>query len=535
MKYLSLLGEWLSGSRLRNRLLVIFMLVFAIPVTLLGGYYTVRIVRLSEEMIYIKNESNANQLKLNLQNEMERLAQSVIRATSDNDLIVFFTRNYDYAGEYFADYSVVRQKLSFLSATTFNGMHMYVSTMNSSIIPNYYSIYSLTDHPPDWYDDAIQNSGMLRFMLMDNNLVIHRTIINSEYDLEKSAVFTVVVPGKRFSEYYQNEADGIGVYLLGPNGIVYSSNHEDMISKPFPESFGQDEALVFKKTIFDEQPYGEWTLVYDASAHALELNLSRLFGGGLFLLAACFIIVVVSVIYISKLLARRIHRLDTAVYEKELTVKDLEIESKEARIQAMQGQIEPHFLFNTLQTIQMLLAKNQAKQTTQVVESLAVLMQNRIYWNNETVTLKKEVDMVKHYLIIQGFRFQKRLSYAFDVPERFYETGILQFSIQPLVENAIRHGIDQLENGGFIRISVTQNAAALEVSVCDNGVGIDNIRLEQISAALASDMHSCKENIGLRNVHQRLRLYFGEEFGIVSIESKIGKGTRIVLRIPYHE
>ena len=538
MKFLlSLKSKLLNNIKLRNQLITLFFAAFAIPVAIVSVYYMLSVISMASEKMYLTNETNASQLKLNLQNEIEHLSEAVFFTSSDFDINSFFMRDYGYAGEFFADYILVRNKLAFISATTFRDMRTWIYTTNPTILPNYHSIfYCAHDNLPEWYNTALKSGYKLSFEIDGDNMIIYRAISNPDSDAKRTAVFLLSVPLSRLDEYYQSDNIGSNIYLVGPDNLVYSSNVEGIRGKPFVvEGVDDGKPNVFFETFVVDKGSGEWMLVYDSSERTLYPEIPKLLGTGLFIIVAALTIVIISIIYISRFISSRINKLNSAVFQHEYTIRTLEIENKEAKIQALQSQIEPHFLFNTLQTISMLLQKNDNEQSAMVVNSLAMLMRNAIYLNGDAIPLRDEINMVLHYLKIQKSRYCDRLSFEIDILPEYEMVEVLQFSVQPLVENTIRHGIEPLEHGGKLWIYARKEENALEIIVGDNGVGINAERLERIRGSLTSASSQDSKpntNIGIKNIHQRLRLHFGEGFGIVDMSSG-ENGTNTVLRVPF--
>lgn len=228
----------------------------------------------------------------------------------------------------------------------------------------------------------------------------------------------------------------------------------------------------------------------------------------------------------------RINSLIEEVYKAEVHVKDLIIKKKEAEIHALQSQIKPHFLFNTMESIKMNLLKKKDTETANIVQSFSKLLRKSIDWTNDIISIRQELDLVETYLKIQKYRYREKLNYVFEVDEDLWEYSIPKFSLQPIVENAIFHGIEMKEEDGTVRIIVKKLEKEIEILINDDGNGMTLERLEQVRQRLLSeDANSESESIGLINVNQRIKLHFGEEYGI-TINSTYGSSTTVEIKLP---
>lgn len=226
----------------------------------------------------------------------------------------------------------------------------------------------------------------------------------------------------------------------------------------------------------------------------------------------------------------RINRLIDTVYISE-------IKEKEASLNALQSQINPHFLYNTLDTISAMSRLGATDQIGKLVISLSDLFKYGIDQKQKFVSLADELTHLNYYIYIQKTRFEERINFIIDVPDNLMNCKTIKLVIQPLVENAIHHGIEQKENGGEVVIEGRLQSGSLVIRIIDDGVGIEEQRFSMIKQALADpsiwDYETGKgKGIGLLNVHERLQLAFGNEAGL-DIERNIGEGTIVSLKIPY--
>lgn len=202
---------------------------------------------------------------------------------------------------------------------------------------------------------------------------------------------------------------------------------------------------------------------------------------------------------------------------------------RKSEIRALQAQINPHFLYNTLDSIIWMAEDNKTDEVIRMTSALSKLLRKSISNEDELITLDREIDYVKDYLTIQKMRYQDKLEYEIDVEPEVLKVPIAKLVLQPIVENAIYHGIKYKDTKGLIKISgrVVDQDVVLQIS--DNGMGMDEETLKDILIKLSSED---SKRVGVQNVHNRLQLYYGKNYGL-SYESKLGEGTIVSIKIPY--
>ncbi len=221
---------------------------------------------------------------------------------------------------------------------------------------------------------------------------------------------------------------------------------------------------------------------------------------------------------------------DLAYRTKELMeqVRREEVVLRKTELKALQAQINPHFLYNTLDSIQWMCENKNNDDAVKMVGALAKLFRISISRGHELITIKDEIQHAQSYLIIQSFRYRNQFSYHFDVEDDLLDCLCNKITIQPLIENAIYHGIDRMVDEGKINITVkSSDDGDILITVSDNGVGMT---AEQCKKILSKD-RSDSGGIGVKNVDDRLKIYFGEKYGL-SIESELDVGTTVTVRIP---
>lgn len=216
----------------------------------------------------------------------------------------------------------------------------------------------------------------------------------------------------------------------------------------------------------------------------------------------------------------KIQRLIRENYEKKI-----KLQSEELNL--MQEQINPHFLYNALSVISAMALRERGMQTVKSVKYLADFYRISLNKGKQILSIQEEVELLKNYMKIQKLRFGSSIQVEYDIKKELLTLKTIKLLLQPLVENSIHHGRKSDEEVLMIRVRVQLDGERVCFSVEDNGVGIKQDKLEK----LRSQLEKFEEGYGLKNVHNRVRLTYGEEYG-VKIESVFGKGTRVLVYIP---
>lgn len=214
----------------------------------------------------------------------------------------------------------------------------------------------------------------------------------------------------------------------------------------------------------------------------------------------------------------------------------------EAELHALQNQINPHFLYNTLEIIRSRAMVQGSFDVAEMVESLALQFRYCINNSGEMATLQQELDHVHNYLLIQRYRFGDRFQYKeviHDEDERVMRSKLPVMTLQPIIENALVHGVNPRVEGGCITLRIRASARRLHIAIEDDGVGIPEEELLRVRRALQENTtfayrrEQGKKSLGIamRNVNQRIRFYFGENYG-VDISSTCGVGTSVFVTLP---
>lgn len=231
------------------------------------------------------------------------------------------------------------------------------------------------------------------------------------------------------------------------------------------------------------------------------------------------------------MMTTRINSLINDVYKLEIQKNSLEMERVRAELNFLQSQMNPHFLFNTLNAILVVCTKNKYSDVTDIIKSLSKLLRRLLSWKEDLVSLQEEVTFIEMYLKIEKFRFRDKFDYEFDLDEQSLQYKIPKLSMQPLVENSCKHGLQTIEGLGIIKVKTEIEDGRLQVTISDNGKGIEPSQLKEIMFNVQNEEVSSGTNIGIRNVYRRLELYYEDQVRF-EISSVPNEGTVVTFGIP---
>ncbi|WP_256760587.1 sensor histidine kinase [Cohnella sp. WQ 127256] len=219
-------------------------------------------------------------------------------------------------------------------------------------------------------------------------------------------------------------------------------------------------------------------------------------------------------------MVERLNKLIQEDYMKQIMLKEAEYETLKAKL-------NPHFLYNTLESINWLAKMKGQPQISDMVKALGDLLRDAVS-EKEVVTIREELDNLHNYILIQKFRFEERLDFHVHIDDKLKELYMPNFILQPIVENAIKYGVESVQEICQIVVSAVSSNQRLYISVKDTGLGMDENYLDKLRA---KEIEAKGTGIGLFSIDERLQLLYGESYG-VRIRSEWGKGTTVIFTIP---
>ena len=222
------------------------------------------------------------------------------------------------------------------------------------------------------------------------------------------------------------------------------------------------------------------------------------------------------------------NRKNTALVDK--LIKN-ENDKRLAELNYMRAQINPHFIYNTLFSIKCTIDMDRKAEAVKMIDILNDMLRRTLKFKEETTTVGEEIMYIHSYIKMLQFSYEKKLTLKADVSDEVRELRMLRFILQPIVENAIFHGIQPKNEDGEIIITAMKRENEIELAVHDNGIGFSKERLKEVTSPEYISRNKSDEHIGVVNVHNRIRSYYGDEYGI-KIDSQQGEGTTIFITLP---
>lgn len=380
-----------------------------------------------------------------------------------------------------------------------------------------------------WYVNAIHQdmpiltSARMQSFSMDKNLwVISLSEEIVDEDGNNIGVAVIDIPYTSIENY-------LSELHLGENGYAFilNENQEVVFHKDFAyytdqslvqsliELKNQRNTLLSDDTLISQYQIqnSDWTLVGVCKVDSLPVIRKQIIETILF----GFAIILGGVMFTTALLRK---------LAMKLSMKEQEIHDQQ--MMALYSQINPHFLYNTLDTIVWMAEFNQSEDVIKITKSLAQFFRLSLNQGNNVTTLGDEIEHVKQYLYIQKQRYQDKLNYSFKIDETLLDIMVPKIILQPIVENCIYHGIQELEGPGMIQITCKKSEDSdkdFQIEIMDNGVGFD---FEDGLQHLPKTKKTRLGGVGLENVQERIQLLCGKQYGI-NVKSSIGKGTIVTL------
>jgi two-component system sensor histidine kinase YesM len=218
------------------------------------------------------------------------------------------------------------------------------------------------------------------------------------------------------------------------------------------------------------------------------------------------------------------------VYKAGIQRKELELAHKQAQLNALQSQINPHYLFNTLEAIRMHCVIKQEEDTATIIKFLANSFRRSLLWENDLIPVREEIEFIDEFLQIQMYRFRHKFSYRMEVADEVLDKKIPKMSILPIVENACIHGLEAKSEHGMITVFCNYYQDDMYFYIADNGVGMTEETYRNITARLSSGDES-GGSIGIQNVYNRLKIIYDNRFDF-HIDSRIDTGTKVYIKLP---
>lgn len=583
------ISKRMNNLYLKKKLIILYTLCAILPITVLSLYLLTetreRLLILSDSQIQSNNQTNRSMLM-----SVTSLATSISKIiASDDDLLKIISTEYIDQKDVYSDYRNFTLLNEFISNhVEIADIRVYISNPTVASSGKYYQITEKTKRT-DWYLTLSQNQAEITWVHTDSfssdailYLLRKITIPNSSnYAILaigiSSSYFSLINHDQLQSTYltlddgyifYSTDKSHIGRFLSltpleklrGYSSSLYKFNNSRIMAMESSlnaysskQSFhittiSNDYQQIMKTLIIISGIIVIVTLVplllfvsfsnrYSSRLMIVREQMHKIAGGNLMIedyylgtdeLGQLF--------QDMKATITEIQELHERILKEQKEKDQIALRQQQMQFELLASQINPHFLFNTLETIRMhaLLAKQT--ELNNIIFKLGQTLRYLLETPSTTTTLDKELQHLEDYLEIQHFRFQDKLNYSIHVHPNLtlQRIVLLPFILQPIVENAVKHGFSTKKKGGMIKINVFTRNSNLIITISDNGCGIAAEKLDELKRELSIVKEIAGSHIGMQNVNNRIKLYYGHEYGL-HIDSVEGEGTTVSVQIPYKE
>lgn len=581
-----------SNLKLKHKFLLSYFILILVPLLILSSLTFEKVSKLVEKYITFSTSQAINQTHSFLSYKIYRISNVSDMIRIDKNITSLLVKNpikydiYDqikdmsYLRQYLTNFQdnndIYRVRLYVKDNFIFSGDNVNILGISQAINSKWGSVLSHKNPKNFWapasYLDNINSS--------DPKLLSVAAAIKNPDDYSENIGFVRVDFKKEIIEDIikkSNSVNGSFTYLQNSYGDVIASSNDSLINKfkitsLSPEALSTDinklqpikinsQKCLFASTAINNT---DWTMI-TVIPYSKVLEGSRSIRDDLLLLVPIIGAIAYALAYkfsnslnrrISKLISatKSVHNgnLDTYIVDSSKDeigelIKDYNYmisqikvlideqyrfgkEVKNAELKALQSQINPHFLYNTLDMINWMSYKNMNKEISEAVKNLAKFYKLSLNKGKDITSINDEINHVSLYVQIQNMRYSNRITLKTSIPEELYDYSILKITLQPIVENAILHGI--LGKGselGEILISGKLENGDITLNIKDDGIGMSEDTLQKL---FTEDINSKKgSGYGVKNISERIKLCYGEKYGI-SFSSKLGEGTSVTIKIP---
>ena len=586
--------ELSNNMKIKNKLMITYLTVVIATVSIVGIYLTNRITDVLTNNAITQAENNAETMKYRFEEVIKLTTRVSEMVYSDEKLHEMISKKYSSSGEVvsaYYDHAVLNNYVKYYKE--FSSIDLYVD--NNTLLDNS-EISRTTDDIKrrSWYKRAIEDNGKISWVYKEDDLsslyylCLVRAIKNSEGVI--TGVLTINISPSVLKGISNNEKDDnniiavdnqtvsliknftISDYILQGNIIKSSYDGMDNVIKT-KFNRKQENYVIQKKINIEKAPDNEFQILIVLPKYSITAQTNKVILDSVFVVALVISLSLVIILYFSRTISRRINvlskemkrvvngnldiedtiegsdeigqlyddlitmmnsikKLINDVYVEKIQKEKLKASQNEMELKMLASQINPHFLYNTLETIRMKAYCNDQREIADIVKKLGKLLRRNLEVSGKEVSLKSELDMMQNYLEIQSMRFNGMVTYDVEIASNISADRymILPLLIQPIVENAFVHGIEEKSEKGNIKVNIFERDDNLVINITDNGIGIKEEDLNNIKNQLEVSNDNGK-SIGMNNVNQRIKIYYGEKYGL-DISSEYGEGTIVTLNLP---
>ncbi|WP_375103587.1 sensor histidine kinase [Paenibacillus sp. RS8] len=565
----------------RSKLFLVFVLVTIIPM-MLFVYFSFELTKSKlTDQIYINMMNSTAQINKNLENKLDSYEHISASIYLDNRLATYLTSEYQDDPSYLDVYQYIGNRIDTVMAAYPDFGSVFIYSDNPSLPKDNYYIKPVTPEvkETELYKQLMQSHGNIIHLSspqsQDNPAMFTLArLLNNNRNQYPYGILVFEISESVIYSLMEKEAGGKDIFIVNDKGLILSAADKQLLNTSLPEMLDQN---------FDELPSGRFDTTYKGEKAFAVYNtltngwktvsifpydsiiqdaksLSEL----IIKISLGFIVVALLLIYITasmfskriRMLIRMIRRLERGDFNptndeylgndeigqlhfafKQMTTRlkslitevyQKELQNKEAELDLLQAQINPHFLYNTLGTISSLALKHQDTRIQDLVLHLAKFYRISLNKGKSILTINEELKLTQSYNAIQLIRFKGQLNITYNIDEAILPYSTVKLALQPFVENAVLHAVWNQESPLNIHIKGAVEDSDIILSVIDDGMGMSRETLH----TLLDDKPG--RGYGISNVDRRIKLRFGENYG-VTVFSRLGIGTTVQIRLPQKE
>ncbi|MEN8078231.1 sensor histidine kinase [Clostridioides difficile] len=585
-----IINKIINSMKIRTKLIISYLAIVIITVVMVGGYLTTRMNNIVVQNAIGEGRYNNESIKSRTEEILKLAINTSDMIYQDDNLHSIVKREYENYGEVVKAYNEYNMLSNYLKYyTEFNSISMYVE--NETIL-NGYGVVRVTDEirESEWYKKAIKDKGIITWVYKrdEETKNYNLSLIRSINSISKGqiGVLEISINASELANVIMDERYKTSILM---DGIVVQSNNlpigqvadlgegetEASYYYDIKEEYNDDgDHLILNTFKLDKSFNNTFQVLVNVPVDIITMESRSVVEKSILIILCSILCSIFVILYFSKNFSNRIktlrnemhkvvkgnfnikksiggndevsevyddlyimmesiNKLIDEVYIRKIQQEKLMVKQKEAEFKMLASQINPHFLYNTLETIRMRAFCNGDRELAGIVKKLGKIMRRNLEVSNENVSFESELELVKNYLEIQELRFKGKVEHEFNIEVDANKYKILPLLLQPIVENAFVHGLESIKEKGKITVSVFEDLGYLIVEISDNGCGITKERLEFINNNLGkvNKKENGHQSIGMGNINERIKIFYGDEYGMY-VFSELNIGTKVVLILP---
>lgn len=581
----------LNNYSIKSKLLLIYIVCVLVPIIVTDYIILSGIKKYSDNEQMINMQHVLDRVKYNISTRIEE-SMSIANDLYINSVLKnFLNKKYDNYRNFYEEYTDLLRVTSINSYYTSSNIYKLTLYTNNNTISDSAYFEKITPElkKTQWYKEAFDSKKSLicgiyfdrsTINILNDNPYRRISIINKlNGSLNNTQILKIDLNYDKIFNEISNEKMNANLYVCNDKYILFSNVEDDSSKVEFrPSNTIEEKDLIFSESIKVSGTDEVWNVIITADKINIfsKLKESKKFILILMLFNVLLPTIMINILsksfkdrilllnsYLDKveyeefntiecdsskdeigkliksynLMVCRIKELIEEVFVKNAEKQALELAKKQSELRALQSQINPHFLFNTLESIRMRSLIKGENETGEIIEKLSVLLRKIVNWGEDNVTIEEEMIFVENYLNIQKYRFGDKLDFNLNVMENCKNIKIPKLSIIGFVENACVHGIEQVSHKANIYVTVFKNEENLFIEIIDTGIGMKTEKLNEIKSKLKNlkiEMLNNSKSIGMINTCIRLQAYSNYSMKF-DFDSTLNEGTEVMIQIPLNE